>query len=953
VFNRLTRFDFFFNPPSKKQTMSQKRKADVSFFDSTSGNRDGATTSVPKKSKASAHEGPLPWIRYNELTSKYEVEPEAHAFLESLHGPVTVCSVVGNYRTGKSFLLNKLVGGSSTFMVSGTTASCTKGLWIMQRTLRSPDGTNVLIVDTEGLGSMSATETHDLRVFSLALLLSSTFLYNSTGAITEATLNNLSLVASLTEHVRVTAGETTDASALAECFPNFVYVARDFSLQLVGENGEEVDSTTYLNQSLRVRGDTDSSKNKVRNAINKLFPTHKRSCVCMVRPCTDENDLQNLPNLSDDQLRPEFLAKVIKIRDTIASTPAANHGGMSVTGPLLARLACLYVDAINDGAIPAIRDSWTLLSEGECRASADEARRTFEQIRCGQLQELSVVAARKELRDGLEIALRKYDERAVGPAASQLRLSLTADMETQVRLTLVAVQSRAQNAMRERLSEVESQISREASTIKDVIDAYTSHKDSMVETCGEESLSVWWPEAFPSLCRSVDAFSFRAEKKRHALQLKVDAAELEITKARTEASAEINRLTTDLEKIRRSTTNLKERANAAERRVEDMQRQHDEKKTEVQVEHTQLTDTIAELRTQLEDVTAAAASPLSAEMTEEQRQKMIDMSQQLAQSRARFDELQDSLAEAERRALSFEEQVRSMDEVVQEAASLRGELETAAGRASEAGAIERALRSEISGMQERHDDESTLVQREAMETVDVIKKVLSRERERHQESKKKHDVEIQGARESAAEHATSLENKIRQLETSASERESHFRETKRLAEQERDSLRSEIDRYSTMFREQREGQESSRKEWLQQIQDMRASNTTLTTEHKETLKEYQTTRRELETQLVTVRANSETAERRRKTLEDELGRSRQMLSQSKNSGVEMARMTAELNSLRDIKDRLESETRSSRTALAAAQKAEQDAKRSADMEMTRCRMRYERQISVLESRLLE
>ena len=67
----------------------------------------------------------------------------------------------------------------------------------------------------------------------------------------------------------------------------------------------------------------------------------------------------------------------------------------------------------------------------------------------------------------------------------------------------------------------------------------------------------------------------------------------------------------------------------------------------------------------------------------------------------------------------------------------------------------------------------------------------------------------------------------------------------------------------------------------------------------------------------------------------------------------MARMTAELNSLRDIKDRLESEARSARTALAAAQKAEQDAKRNADMEMTRCRMRYERQISVLESRLLE
>lgn len=936
---------------------SAKRKADVSFFDGNNSGDEvgdsGGGAAPLKKLKSTEAKGPLPWIRYNESSCKYEVEPSAHAFLESLHGPVTVCSVVGNYRTGKSFLLNKLVGGSDNFMVSGTTASCTKGLWIMRRTLRNSDGTNVLIVDTEGLGSMSATETHDLRVFSLALLLSSTFLYNSTGAITEATLNNLSLVASLTEHVRVTAGETTDADALAKCFPHFVYVARDFSLQLVGEHGEEVDSTTYLNQSLRVRGDADSSKNKVRTAINALFPEPKRSCVCMVRPCTNESDLQRLPTLSDDQLRPEFLSKVNAIRDTIMQTPPSSHGGMAVTGPLLARLACLYVDAINNGAIPAIRDSWTLLSEGECRASADEARRVFEAVRGAQTQELSVVAARKALRDGLERALQKYDERAVGPASEQLRLTLAADMETQVRMMLADVQGRAQQAMREKLGEVESQISREASTIKDVIGAYTAHKDSMVETCGEESLAVWWPEAFPSLCRSVDAFSFRAEKKRHALQVQVDAAELDIAKAKAEAAEKVHRLTADLENATRTTSSLEERASAAERRVEDMQRQHDERDSQVQLERSQMSEKLEELRSQLEQATASASAASALEMTEEQSQKMLGMSQQLAQARGAVSELEDKMATAQRQITSLAEQAENMEAAVQEAAGLRGKLESAASRAAEAEATEKALRLEISGMQARHDDESAVVQKEAMETVDAIKKVLSRERERHQESKKKHEVDMQGARESAAEHASSLENKIRQLETSASERESHFRETKRLADQERDSLRSEIERYTTMFREQREGQEANRKEWLQQIQDMRASSTTLAAEHKETLKEHQSTRRELEAELVTVRATSEAAERRRKALEDELGRSRQMLSQSKNSGVEMARMTAELNSLRDSKDRLESEARSARSALAAAQKAEQDAKRSADMEMTRIRMRYERQISVLESRLLE
>ena len=111
---------------------------------------------------------------------------------------------------------------------------------------------------------MSATENHDLRVFSLAMLLSSLFIYNATGAITESTLNNMSLVASVSEHVRLSSKEENTEEDLASAFPRFLYVARDFSLKKVDpDTGVEVDSTTYLNLALKIRGDADSSKNKV------------------------------------------------------------------------------------------------------------------------------------------------------------------------------------------------------------------------------------------------------------------------------------------------------------------------------------------------------------------------------------------------------------------------------------------------------------------------------------------------------------------------------------------------------------------------------------------------------------------------------------------------------------------------------------------------------------------
>jgi hypothetical protein len=45
-----------------------------------------------------------------------------------------------------------------------------------------------LVVDSEGLGAFSEEQNHDTRIFLLALLLSSYFLFNSMGTIDETAL---------------------------------------------------------------------------------------------------------------------------------------------------------------------------------------------------------------------------------------------------------------------------------------------------------------------------------------------------------------------------------------------------------------------------------------------------------------------------------------------------------------------------------------------------------------------------------------------------------------------------------------------------------------------------------------------------------------------------------------------------------------------------------------------
>lgn len=70
---------------------------------------------------------------------------------------------------------------------------------------------------------------------------------------------------------------------------------------------EQVTPKEYLETALaplpgRDRG--TAAKNQIRESITGLFPD--RECFALVRPVSDEKQLQNLDSLPASQLRPEF-----------------------------------------------------------------------------------------------------------------------------------------------------------------------------------------------------------------------------------------------------------------------------------------------------------------------------------------------------------------------------------------------------------------------------------------------------------------------------------------------------------------------------------------------------------------------------------------------------------------------------------------------------------------------
>jgi hypothetical protein len=134
----------------------------------------------------------------------------AEMFLRKIPKPIAVVSVAGLYRTGKSYLLNRiLLNRNSGFGVGPTINPCTKGLWCWGTPLKglSPEGekVNVLIIDTEGIGALDEDQNHDIKIFTLAILSSSIFIYNSVGSIDENALQNLSMVVNLTKNIQLNA----------------------------------------------------------------------------------------------------------------------------------------------------------------------------------------------------------------------------------------------------------------------------------------------------------------------------------------------------------------------------------------------------------------------------------------------------------------------------------------------------------------------------------------------------------------------------------------------------------------------------------------------------------------------------------------------------------------------------------------------------------------------------
>nr|XP_055059537.1 guanylate-binding protein 1-like [Misgurnus anguillicaudatus]XP_055059538.1 guanylate-binding protein 1-like [Misgurnus anguillicaudatus] len=309
------------------------------------------------------------------------VKKEAKAILEGITEPVVVVSVVGLYRTGKSYLMNRLAGQQSGFALGNTIESKTKGIWMWCVPHPSKAGHTLVLLDTEGLGDVDkGDEKHDTWIFCLALLLSSTLVYNSLGVIDNMALEKLHYVTELREHIRIKAkAENMDESGqYMSVFPAFVWTVRDFYLDLEKDN-KPITADEYLEGALDLKpGDSRKIEryNLPRRCLRNFFVTRK--CFVFPRPAAPK-DMKRMEKLKEAELDPEFLQEANVFCQYIYSSAQSKTimEGRTITGTVLGNLADVYVASIRNGSVPCLENAVISLAKIHNGKAVDEALQLY------------------------------------------------------------------------------------------------------------------------------------------------------------------------------------------------------------------------------------------------------------------------------------------------------------------------------------------------------------------------------------------------------------------------------------------------------------------------------------------------------------------------------------------------------------------------------------------------
>ncbi|EGR28728.1 hypothetical protein IMG5_169250 [Ichthyophthirius multifiliis] len=315
----------------------------------------------------------LQLINFNKNDNTLFLNQEALEILEQYdENNIAFVSIVGLYRTGKSTLINKLlnIDKGIGFKVESSTKACTQGIWMWpDPQYNEQENLYIFFIDTEGSSNVESTNTfnNDAKIFTLTMLISSFFMFNSKGCINESAISQLGLTCSLSKNIVVDEyGSFIQDDDLWKYSPCFMWVLRDFVLEITDQKGRNISENQYLENSLNDNNVTDKQQKNIRKCILQYFKD--RHCITFVQPVNEIDKLQKLDNIPQNQLKQQFITQINNLRKIIFQKTKAK---IFKNKPLNARMMCSllisFVDNINcKQGVPNLQAAWENIIINEC-----------------------------------------------------------------------------------------------------------------------------------------------------------------------------------------------------------------------------------------------------------------------------------------------------------------------------------------------------------------------------------------------------------------------------------------------------------------------------------------------------------------------------------------------------------------------------------------------------------
>jgi hypothetical protein len=319
---------------------------------------------------------PVQLIDSGKKGSQLNLIEEALQLISSEKRHVTVVTIVGPYRSGKSYLLNRLMGRSDGFPLGSTVQAKTKGFWLWMGDFLTDKNRCLILLDVEGLADVwKGNVTHDLKLFTLALLLSSMFIYNTKGNTDSSALDGLHLATKISDNL-MTSEAKKEQKNFARHFPHFVWAVRDHHHKInFKDGGKEVTPNEFLEHCLESKTDENEkededdfhSYNKLRQTIRDFFP--KRDCLTFPQPVLDPEKMELLDQVEDFELNPKFKKAADEFVNFVFSNAKSKQiRGSPLTGFAFAKMMTDFLKSIEKQNLSINSTFQMITNEGNIKA---------------------------------------------------------------------------------------------------------------------------------------------------------------------------------------------------------------------------------------------------------------------------------------------------------------------------------------------------------------------------------------------------------------------------------------------------------------------------------------------------------------------------------------------------------------------------------------------------------